>query len=111
VQLDQRTIDSYPCSVSADIVASHAEAERGAFAELDKARRSTPHPLGSLPLVILTRGLNTDKERIAAYDDLARLSTKSRHTVVSNAGHEIHLYEPAAVISAIREVISQSRAN
>jgi pimeloyl-ACP methyl ester carboxylesterase len=110
VQLDQRTVDSYPDSVSADIVAQHAEAERATFAELHEARRKTPHPLGSLPLVILTRGSNTDKERIAAYDEMAKLSTRSRHTVVAGAGHEIHLYQPSAVIKAIQEAISLSRS-
>lgn len=105
VQLEQRTIDSYPPSVSADIVAQHAEAERAVFAELNDARHKTRRPLGSLPLVVLTRGLDTDKERIAAYEELAKISTKSRHTVVPNAGHEIHLYEPQAVVEAIREVI------
>jgi hypothetical protein len=110
VQLDQRTIDSYPPAVSAEIVAQHAEAERTTFAKLNDARKKMPHPLGSLPLVILTRGLNTDEERIKAYDELARMSTNSRHTVVANAGHEIHLYQPPAVAEAIREVIQLTRS-
>jgi pimeloyl-ACP methyl ester carboxylesterase len=110
VQLDQRTIDSYPDSVGPDVVARRAEAERATLAELNRARTKTPHALHSLPLVILTRGFDTDKERIAAYDELAKLSTRSRHTVVQDAGHEIHLYRPAAVIEAIREVISLTRS-
>ncbi len=110
VQLDQRTIDSYPPSVSAGIVAQQAEAERATLATLNEARRNTPHPLGSLPLIILSRSLDTDPERIAAYGDLAKLSTNSRHTVVANSGHEIHLYQPSAVVEAIREVIALARA-
>lgn len=110
ILLDQRLIDSYPDSVGPDIVTDRAEAQRATLAELDQARKKTPHQLGSLPLVILTRGLNTDKERIAVYDDLAKLSTRSRHTVVANAGHEIHLFQPSAVIEAIREVLERERS-
>jgi pimeloyl-ACP methyl ester carboxylesterase len=110
VELDKRLIDSYPASVGPDTVAQRAEAERATLAELYRARQKAPHSLGGMPLVILTRGINTDKERIAAYDELARMSTKSRHTVVADAGHEIHLFQPAAVIEAMREVIALARA-
>jgi pimeloyl-ACP methyl ester carboxylesterase len=110
VRLDKRLIESFPASVGPDVVAQRAEAERAIVAELYQARQKAPHPLGSLPLVILTRGVNTDKERIAAYDELAKLSTKSRHTVVADAGHEIHLFQPAVVIEAIREVITLARS-
>jgi pimeloyl-ACP methyl ester carboxylesterase len=110
VELDKRLIDSYPASVGAEVVAQRAEAERATLAELYQARRKAPHALGSLPLVILTRGVDTDKERIAAYDELAKMSTRSRHTVVADAGHEIHLFQPAAVVEAIREVIARARS-
>jgi pimeloyl-ACP methyl ester carboxylesterase len=110
VQLDQRTIDSYPPSVSAEIVAQHGEAERGVFAKLQEARQKTRHPLGDLPLVVLTRGVNTDRERTTAFDELAALSRRSRHTVVANAGHEIHLYEPSVVVEAIRDVVTMAHA-
>lgn len=74
-------------------MSSLAEAERAVLAELNEARQRTPHPLGSLPLVILTRATGANKERIAAYDQLATISPNSRHTVVANADHEIHLYQ------------------
>ena len=40
---------------------------------------------------------------------LARLSRNSRQTVVSTAGHEIHLFSPAAVIQAIQDVCTAAR--
>jgi hypothetical protein len=40
---------------------------------------------------------------------LAALSTNSRHTVVSSAGHEIHLFAPAVVVQAIRDVVVAAR--
>lgn len=109
LELDKRMIDSYPPSVGPDIAGERALAEQATLAELYQARQRAPHSLGSLPLVILTRGLDTDKERIAAYDELATMSTRSRHTVVADAGHEIHLFKPSAVIEAIREVTALTR--
>lgn len=41
--------------------------------------------------------------------ELAKLSTNSRHTVVANAGHEIHLFAPAVVIQAIQDVVEAHR--
>ena len=55
VELDKRLIDSFPVSVSPDVVAQRAEAERATLAELYQARKEAPHPLGNLPLVILTK--------------------------------------------------------
>ena len=40
----------------------------------------------------------------------AAWSTRSRHTVVAEATHYIHLDQPPAVIDAVREVVSQVRA-
>jgi hypothetical protein len=40
---------------------------------------------------------------------LARLSTNSRQTVVPEAGHEIHLFVPSAVIQAIQDVSTAAR--
>lgn len=111
ILLDQRTIDSYPPSVSAEIVRSHSEAERAALSELYLARQKRPLALGSLPVVMLTRGRDTDKDRQAAYAELAAsLSTRTRHTEVPDASHEIHLYRPTAVVDAIREVSELVRA-
>lgn len=105
ILLDQRTIDSYPPSVSAEIVREHSQAERAAFSELYLARQKRPLALGSLPIVLLTRGRDTDKDRQAAYTELAAsLSTRTRLMEVPDAGHEIHLYRPGAVVDAIREV-------
>ena len=111
ILLDQRTIDSYPPSVSAEIVREHSLSERATFTELHLARRQQPPALGDLPVVMLTRGQDADDDRRAAYVELAgSLSTRTRHTEVPGAGHEIHLYEPAVVVAAIREVTALSGA-
>jgi hypothetical protein len=40
---------------------------------------------------------------------VAKLSTNSRYSIVAGAGHEIHLFEPAAVVLAIRDVLGAVR--
>ena len=66
-------------------------------------------PWGDRPLVVLSRGMDTDAERDATFAQLALISSNSRHTVVPKAGHEIHLFEPRAVIQAVRDVIESAR--
>jgi len=74
--------------------------------------------LGDIPLVVLarTRGGYSDgmsisadsleRERKALQADLARLSRKGRVIYAANAGHNIHVEDPALVVSAIRDVVS-----
>jgi pimeloyl-ACP methyl ester carboxylesterase len=40
---------------------------------------------------------------------LARLSSNSRHIVVKDSGHEVHLFQPAVVIQAIGDVVQAVR--
>jgi pimeloyl-ACP methyl ester carboxylesterase len=58
----------------------------------------------------LTRGNQRSEEREAAHRVVANLSTNSRHTVVEGAGHEIHLFDPAAVVQAIEDVVRAVRS-
>jgi pimeloyl-ACP methyl ester carboxylesterase len=109
--LDARLINSVPDSVSYEIVWQHAEADRSILAYLSEQRRTSKRPLGDLPLVILTRGVDADNERIMAYDELSKLSSNSRHTVVIGSGHEIHLFKPEVVIEAIKDVANAARGD
>lgn len=110
VMLDERLIASYPDTVTPDVVAAFSESERALLARLHGLRAATRHPLGSLPTVVLTRGVPKNDEREAAHRALAGLSTNSRHTVVAGAGHEIHLFEPMAVVQAIDDAIEAVRS-
>jgi len=56
-------------------------------------------------LVVLTRGLDYSQGLTDAHAALAKQSTNSRHTVVAGAGHEIHLFKPAVVVQAVRDVL------
>lgn len=91
------------------------------LSRLDKARAASPHPLGKMPLVVLTAsdfnvaqvpGMTSDKVRqdhLLLQDDLASLSIDSRHVMVAGSGHEIYLYKPVVVVQSISTVVSSVR--
>jgi pimeloyl-ACP methyl ester carboxylesterase len=104
VRLDERLIASIPDTVSAAIVATSQESERAFLASL-LATRKEQHPLGSRPTVVLTRGDEPNEGRASSHAALSTLSSNSRHSIVAGAGHEIHLFDPPAVITAIADVV------
>ena len=108
VRLDERLIASIPDTVSPDAIAAFQDTERLFLSKL-LASRSTAHPLGNRPTVVLSRGDERNEGRETVHAGLARLSTNSRHSVVAGAGHEIHLYEPAAVVLAVTDVLQAIR--
>jgi len=110
IKLDTRLIASVPESVPYEVVVATAEQERASLAKLRERRTAQAHPLGDRPLVVLTRGVDSNQEVRDVHARLAGLSTNSRHTVVTDAGHEIHLFQPGAVIQAIRDVLEASRS-
>jgi pimeloyl-ACP methyl ester carboxylesterase len=67
---------------------------------------------GDKPLVVLTAGIGSDADWMAAQDDMAALSTNSAHRVVDGATHGDLLLEEsaaAAVTDAILDVVSAIR--
>lgn len=66
--------------------------------------------LGDLPLVVLTAGNNLESVWQSLQDELASLSTNSAHVIAEGSGHFIHLDRPDLVITAIQQVVDQSRA-
>jgi pimeloyl-ACP methyl ester carboxylesterase len=109
IRLDERLIASSPESLTPDAVAVLQDRERLFLARL-LASRSQPHPLGDRPTVVLSRGNERNAEREGVHGALAKLSTNSRHSVVVGAGHEIHLFEPGAVVQAVNDVIQAIRS-
>lgn len=108
VQLDERLIAAMPDSVSPEIVGASQESERAFLANL-LATRKTQFPLGSRPTVVLTRGDEKNPGRESSHRALTKLSSNSRHSIVAGSGHEIHLFEPPAVITAIADVVRAVR--
>jgi pimeloyl-ACP methyl ester carboxylesterase len=111
IKLDERLIASIPDSVTPDMIATAQEADRALLSRLLASRSGSPHPLGDRPTVVLSRGDERNAEREAVHAALARLSTNWRHSVVAGAGHEIHLFEPGAVVRAIMDVLHAVRSN
>ena len=82
------------------------------LARMHAERNGHRASLGGMPLVVLARTPGTDsleQERKALMADLAALSTKGRLEFAKASGHNIHLEDPALVVSAIREVITAAR--
>ena len=92
-----------------EVVIAGGENERAVLAGLRAERQANPHPLGDRPLVVLSRGIDTSPERDASFAALAQISRNARHTVVPEAGHEIHLFKPGAVIQAVEDVLDAAR--
>jgi pimeloyl-ACP methyl ester carboxylesterase len=110
IKLDERLIASVPSIMMPDAIAAAQERERALLARLLASRSATPHPLGDRPTVVLSRGDDPNAEREAVHAALAGLSTNSRHSIVPHAGHEIHLFEPRAVIQAVADVLEAIRS-
>jgi pimeloyl-ACP methyl ester carboxylesterase len=109
ITLDEQLIAATPETVPAAVVGASQEGERAFLARLKATRKDNPHPLGDRPTVVLSRGDDPDADREAVHAALARLSTNSRHSIVAGSGHEIHLFQPPAVIQAIEDVVKALR--
>jgi pimeloyl-ACP methyl ester carboxylesterase len=79
------------------------EAQRQEFVSLRDQRLSKDHPLGSLPLVVLTNAENPQKATLVS------LSSSGRLVVAEHSCHEIHICSPDLVIQAIRDVVGLAR--
>jgi pimeloyl-ACP methyl ester carboxylesterase len=88
------------------------------LAGLRAERAKSEHPLGDMPLIVLTRGVSDkggpDGEALAAehrrdHAALAAMSRNGRLVVAGHSGHHIHLDEPDLVIQSIREVLAAVR--
>ena len=66
-------------------------------------------PLGDVPLIVLSRGMNTNALQQRLQADLAKLSTNVIHVTVDNADHEIHLYAPDVTVSWIETMVDAVR--
>jgi pimeloyl-ACP methyl ester carboxylesterase len=67
------------------------------------------HPLGDVPLAVLSRGVNSSALQQRLQADLARLSSNTVHVTVTGADHEIHLYAPDATVTWIDVVVDAVR--
>lgn len=85
------------------------------------SRAGSDHPLGDLPLVVVTptadtydsepgftsEQLKADHLRLQA--DLVTLSTRGKQVLAKGSGHHVQLDDPALVVTAIRDVFDQAK--
>jgi pimeloyl-ACP methyl ester carboxylesterase len=76
------------------------------------------YSLGNKPVYVLSSGRDafaksTDTimkaiwvEKLGQKEQMANLSSNSKHIITTKSGHEIHLEEPVLVINAIKEVLN-----
>ena len=86
------------------------EADRQALVRLHETA-STAGALGSRPLLVLAGANTQDFGMTGARAKVAALSANSAVRTVARSGREVHLYEPAAVVRAIQDVLTAMKTN
>ena len=91
------------------------------LSRLHQMRVAEQHPLGNMPLAVLTAsnfdvvqapGMTVEEahqDHLRLQSELAELSTNSRQVMVSPSGHEIYLYKPDVVVRSIAAVVSSAK--
>jgi pimeloyl-ACP methyl ester carboxylesterase len=89
--------------------------------ELDESCAGPPHPLGALPVVVVGSDPSASElarqqklartfcDRSDAGDGLESLSSDGVYLVAAGSGHEIHLFQPEAVIQAVERAVAAAR--
>jgi hypothetical protein len=107
VEFDRRLIHS-GAPTTYDQYVEQEIGRQSAYILLHERATSTEPSFGDRPVIVLTRG-SANEGLLTVHAALAAESTNSRHTVVAGAGHEIHLFAPAAVVQAVQDVVEASR--
>ncbi len=104
---------------------NHMATLRGEIKALERGDTESVKTLGDLPLIVLshghfdpeTMGADVSAEVVDQYEkawqelqiELTALSSQGKRIVAEQSGHNIHLDQPELVISAIQEVITDTR--
>jgi pimeloyl-ACP methyl ester carboxylesterase len=83
------------------------ESQRATFIDLYNLRHNPQTALGDLPVVVLSRGLDTTPEIRQMQDQLGHLSRKTRHIVAEKCGTQIHLEDPDLVANAVLSLLKK----
>jgi len=102
--LDERLISLMPETLTPEQLLAYQESERVFLASL-LATRKSGQPFGDRPTIVLARGKGGNEGIETSQRLIAGLSTNSRFSVIAGSGHEIHLYEPRAVVNAVNDVL------
>jgi len=93
-----------------------ADASVDNFGLLRAARRRSERPLGDLPLIVIAAepsnapALRSNLEaHMSAQRDLSTLSSKGRLVVAHGSGHFVQIERPEVVVTAIENVVAESK--
>jgi pimeloyl-ACP methyl ester carboxylesterase len=86
-----------------------AKSWREEFTTLRQLRLASPHPLGSLPLIVIERTKDTNPAWHAQQLQLSQLSSSGKLIEAEASGHMIHLERPDLVGTAIRQMLDELR--
>ena len=64
---------------------------------------------GDLPLIVLSRGLDEDRDWQAMQTELLHLSSHSQQMFADKSGHNVQLDQPEAAVAAIVQMVAQLR--
>jgi hypothetical protein len=64
---------------------------------------------GDIPLIVLSRGLDPDRDWQAMQTELLQLSSHSQQMVADKSGHNVQLDQPEAAVAAIVQMVAQLR--
>ena len=85
------------------------------LAGLRTERAKSEHPLGDIPLIVLTRGISEEAgpdgkaieaERRQDLGAIAAMSRSGKLVIATHSGHHVQLDEPELVIKSIRDVLA-----
>lgn len=86
------------------------EATEECIAAVDKATAKNVHPLGDLPLVVIST-VNHPPSYSKLQADLLALSRNSKQLIAEKSFHAVTIDQPETIVSAIREVVSTLAAH
>ena len=64
---------------------------------------------GDIPLIVLSRGFDSDQDCQAMQAELLHLSSHSQHMFADKSGHNVQLDQPEAAVAAIVNMVGQLR--
>jgi pimeloyl-ACP methyl ester carboxylesterase len=111
--LEARRMRSWALGRLGHVAAAVNPFEHEELAEL-RSRARGEHPLGELPLVVITRGLpdesgpdaqRLESEHRADQAAMARMSRRGTQIIAERSGHHVQLDQPALVVATIRGVV------
>jgi pimeloyl-ACP methyl ester carboxylesterase len=86
-----------------------AWADEGASIPESLAQVDAVKTFGDLPLIVLSRGRDTDTNWQAMQAKLLQLSSKSEPMIADKSGHNIEIDQPEAAVAAIVKMVGQLR--